>query len=334
MVTAGISAEFDQHPAQTGFDGAGEGRRIILEDEPGINAEPRNPEDDGEERHPQQRRRRPKQNVDKEGDPVQPQHAASWEENRSVTRSDADGTQRQDGEVGERYDHDASAKSMTVCGVGEQVVSLVRDDRLADHLSGRLALHQAYSDFRPNRSWTARHAAIGHRPDSRPYLRVEPDLHCSISHSHRVGVAAVALAPIGIDIETIHPRHPALLDYIAAETEVAALRDLVESPAELLTLIWTLKEATAKASGQGLGVALRRLRVTATGTDTFEINDWRVVSYRFQRSFVGLAFQQSAHGRPAIRWYQPPGLPAAAFAEDVVGLETVEAAPLQRRISG
>ena len=251
-----------------------------------------------------------------------------------MTRSDADGTQRQDGEVGERYDHDASAKSMTVCGVGEQVVSLVRDDRLADHLSGRLALHQAYSDFRPDRSWTGRHAAIGHRPDSRPYLRVEPDLHCSISHSHRVGVAAVAVAPIGIDIETIHPRHPALLDYIAEETEAAALRDLVEGPAELLTLIWTLKEAMAKASGQGLGVALRRLRVTATGTETFEINGWRVVSYRFQHSFVGLAFQQSAHGRPPIRWYQPPGLPAAAIAEDVVGLETVEAAPLQRRISG
>jgi phosphopantetheinyl transferase len=250
-----------------------------------------------------------------------------------VAESDTQGADRQDREIGERYDHGTSAKSMTVCGVGEKVVSRVRNDRLADRVSGRLALRQAYADFRQWRNALPAHPAIAHRPDGRPYLPAQPGLHCSISHSHRLGVAAVALAPVGIDIEKIRPRDPRLLDYVAEETEAAALRDLVGSTVELLTLIWTLKEATAKASGRGLGLALRRLRVTATGTQTFEIDGWQAASYRYQDFLVGLAFQQSAHGRPPIRWYQPRRLPATEITEDAAGIETFEADSLQRQVS-
>jgi phosphopantetheinyl transferase len=138
---------------------------------------------------------------------------------------------------------------------------------------------------------------------------------------------------VGIDIETIRPRDPRLLDYVADKTEAAALRDLVGSAAELLTLIWTLKEATAKASGLSLGLALRRLRVTATGTHSFEIDGWRAFSYQYEHFVVGLAFQQSAHGRPPIRWYQPRRLPAAEVAQDAGGIETIEADSVQRQVS-
>jgi phosphopantetheinyl transferase len=250
-----------------------------------------------------------------------------------VTGGNAERANRQDGEIREGYDHDTSATSMTVCGVGEQVVSRVLDDRLADRLSGRLALRQAYADLRRGRTSPPARAAIAHRPDGRPYLAAEPGLSCSISHSHRFGVAAVSLAPVGIDIETIRPRDPRLLDYVAEETEAAALGHLVGGAAELLTLIWTLKEATAKASGVGLGLALRRLRVRATGTHTFEVDGWKAVSYQYEHFVVGLAFQQSAHGRPPIRWYQPRRLPAAAITQDAGGAETVEAGSLERQIS-
>src|ERR1700716_311884 len=214
-----------------------------------------------------------------EDDPVHQQQAASSEDNRSVAESNTQGADRQDREIAERYDHGTSAKSMTVCGVGEKVVSRVRNDRLADRVSGRLALREAYADFRQWRNSLPAHPPIAHRPDGRPYLRAQPGLHCSISHSHRLGVAAVARVPVGIDVETIRARDPRLLDYVAEETEAAALRDLVGSAAELLTLIWTLKEATAKASGRGLLRALRRLRVTATGTHTFEIHGWQAASH-------------------------------------------------------
>ena len=143
----------------------------------------------------------------------------------------------------------------------------------------------------------------------------------------------MSIAPVGIDIETIRPRDPRLLDYVAEETEAAALRHLVGNASELLTLIWTLKEATAKASGLGLGLALRRLRVRATGTHTFEVDGWKAVTYRYEHFVVGLAFQQSAHGRPPIRWYQPPRLPAAAITQDAGGIETIEAGSLQRQVS-
>jgi phosphopantetheinyl transferase len=250
-----------------------------------------------------------------------------------VTGGNAERANRQDGEIGEGYDHDTSAKSMTVCGVGEQVVSRVLDDRLADRLSGRLALRQAYTDFRRSRAGSPAHAAIAHWPDGRPYLPAEPGLSCSVSHSHRYGVAVVSLAPVGIDIETIRPRDPRLLAYVAEATEAAALRHLVGSAAELLTLIWTLKEAAAKASGLGLGLALRRLRVRPTGTQTFEVDGWKAVSYRHDQFGIGLAFEQSAHGRPPIRWYQPRCLPAAAITQDADRTETIEAGSLQRQIS-
>src|ERR1700694_1261715 len=227
MVATLISAVFDQHPAQSGFDRVRERRRIFFEDEPGANAEPRNTEEDGEKEHPQQHGGGPEDDLHAEDDPVQPQHAASSQDNRSVTDGNAQGADRQDGEIRERYDHDMSAKSMTVCGVGEQVVSRVRDDRLADRVSGRLALRQAYADFRQRRNSLPAHPAIAHWPDGRPYLPAQLGLHCSISHSHRFGVAAVALTPVGIDIEKIRPPDPRLLDYIAEATEAAGLRHLV-----------------------------------------------------------------------------------------------------------
>src|SRR6202011_314616 len=322
-ITVRISAELDQHPAQPGFDGIRESGRIFFDDEPGVNAEPRNAEDNGEEGQPDPRWGGPEHEVRSEGDTVQPQHAASFYENRSVTDSDAQRADPEDGQIGERYDHDTSAKSMTVCGVGEQVVSRVLDDRLADRLSGRLALWQAYADFRPSRAGSPTHVAIAHWPDGRPYLPAEPGLSCSVSHSHRHGVAVVSLAPVGIDIETIRPRDPRLLAYVAEETEAAALRHLVGSAGELLTLIWTLKEAAAKASGLGLGLALRRLRVRPTGTHTFELDGWKAVSYRHDHFVIGLAFQQSAHGRPPIRWYQPRRLPAPAITTDAGGTEAI-----------
>ena len=222
---------------------------------------------------------------------------------------------------------------MILCGVAEKVVSRVRDDRLADRVSGRLALRQAYADFRRYQNALPAHPAIAYWPDGRPYFPAQPCLHCSISHSHRFGVAAVAVAPVGVDIEKIRPRDPRLLDYVAEESETAALRHLVANDAELMTLIWTLKEATAKASGLGLGVAWRRLRVEATGMHTFEISGWKAFSYRYGQFFVGLAFQDSAHGRPPIRWYQPRRLPATGITQDAVGVETIEAGSLQRQVS-
>src|ERR1700682_5497454 len=83
-ITIRISGELDQHPAQSGFDGIREGGRISCDDNPGVNAEPRNAEDDGEEGQPDLCGGGTEHEVRSEGDAVQPQHAVSPLENRSL----------------------------------------------------------------------------------------------------------------------------------------------------------------------------------------------------------------------------------------------------------
>src|SRR5260370_26708383 len=179
-----------------------------------------------------------------EGDSVEPQQGASSQEDRPLAGTNAHGPDCEDGEIGERYDHDTSAKSMTVCGVSAKGVSRVLDDRLADRLSGRIALRQAHRDFRRGRSLPA-HPMLAHRPDGRPYLSAGAARYCPISHSHRFAVAAVALAPVGIAIEKIWPRDARPLEYFPEESQAAALRRAVCGAAELLTLLRTLNATTA-----------------------------------------------------------------------------------------
>jgi phosphopantetheinyl transferase len=224
--------------------------------------------------------------------------------------------------------------SMTVCGVGEKMVASVPSDRLADRLSGRIALRQAYRDFCEARSVRPADPAVAYRPNGQPYLAAQPDIYCSISHSHRFGVATVARSPVGIDIERVQPHDPRLSEYVAQVEELAALRELVASATELLAMLWTLKEATAKASGSGLRIPLRRLRVTPVGARRFEVNGWTALSYRYDQFFIGLAFEQSVQGRPSIRWYQPGRLPAAEFAEVAGDTETIPADSIHRAVSG
>ena len=101
--------------------------------------------------------------------------------------------------------------------------------------------------------------------DGRPVLEgAGPDPRFSISHSS--GLVAVALAcgtPVGADIETVR-----------RDADVARLAESVCSPAEwrmldmapdrhaAFTLIWTAKEAVAKAAGTGFRADPRRIGLT------------------------------------------------------------------------
>jgi phosphopantetheinyl transferase len=212
---------------------------------------------------------------------------------------------------------------MTVWGIPEKVVSRVRDDRLADRLSGRLALRHAYREFRRGRNSLPGRPVIAYQPSGAPYLPAAPGTFCSISHSCRHGVAAVGSTPLGIDIEQIRPRDRNLLRYIATDDEVAGLRELVDDPNELLTLIWVLKEAAAKASGRGMALAVRQSQVRVRQDGSFEVAGWSVISYRYDRFVIGLACQQSAQDRPAIRWYQPGRVPAPEVPPNPRRIETV-----------
>ena len=90
----------------------------------------------------------------------------------------------------------------------------------------------------------------------------------SLSLSHRAGRALAMIgpagAPIGCDLEVVEPRSDAFVSEWLALSEQALVRGAVaERRALLANLIWTAKEASAKARAEGLRLNVRRAVVQA-----------------------------------------------------------------------
>jgi 4'-phosphopantetheinyl transferase len=82
-------------------------------------------------------------------------------------------------------------------------------------------------------------------------------LHVSVSHSaDRVAVALTRLGPVGVDVEEIGDLDP---DELAPL--VLGPGERAEASREFFTY-WTRKEAAVKATGDGLRVPLRDVRVS------------------------------------------------------------------------
>lgn len=221
---------------------------------------------------------------------------------------------------------------MAVCGV-RRAAGSVSDERVADQLAGEQALLHAYQRFRRQSPELPHQVAVRHHSNGAPYIDGATELFCSVSHSHRVAVAVVAEQPVGIDIERVRAHHRLLLRRIASTTEIASLEGSVHSDSQLVTLLWTLKEAAAKVTGGDVGRILRGLPVTPAGGERFVVGQLRAVSYWEEPNFVALAFQHSAGHPPRICWHQPARLPAAASSHDAADTETVAPASLGRPLS-
>jgi len=92
--------------------------------------------------------------------------------------------------------------------------------------------------------------SIGADAFGKPIVAGRPDLFCSISHSR--GYAAAAMSSrtsVGIDVEFIRPRHPALLRHISNDFEQDQPHSNLTIE-EFTTLLWSCKEAAAKADSQ------------------------------------------------------------------------------------
>jgi 4'-phosphopantetheinyl transferase len=100
-----------------------------------------------------------------------------------------------------------------------------------------------------------------------------PNDQLQFSLAHGGGLAAVAVARqsrVGVDIERVDRDYP--WDEVSSrvitpeeEHELAGLGEGVRS--EAMFRLWTRKEAVAKATGQGLALGLRDLRVGAGGQE-------------------------------------------------------------------
>lgn len=90
---------------------------------------------------------------------------------------------------------------------------------------------------------------------------VGSDLHVSIAHSGDHAVAAAAPRYIGVDIETIAPRHVDLHRYMLHPDEHDLLESLPLDHERAQILCWTLKEAVLKGMRVGLRYSPRKLQL-------------------------------------------------------------------------
>lgn len=108
------------------------------------------------------------------------------------------------------------------------------------HESGRLLLKKLCGD---------RKIAVTER--GKPYFKDSP-VHFSISHTKSRAFCAVSDRPVGIDAEELtRDIDLRLADKILSPTE-KALFDAAEDKRLTLLKFWVLKEAQAKAAGEGL----------------------------------------------------------------------------------
>lgn len=89
--------------------------------------------------------------------------------------------------------------------------------------------------------------------------------HVSISHTPGLVACLVAPRIVGVDVEQVSPRVPymRIAEQVFAPRELEQLRALGEAARiDRFFLLWSVKEAFAKARGEGLGAPLDRVEVT------------------------------------------------------------------------
>ncbi len=112
--------------------------------------------------------------------------------------------------------------------------------------------------------------SIGAGAHGKPYIdgwATESGVHFNTSHSGDWFAAAVALQPVGVDVEVIPPRHASgqLAEIVLATGERADFARLPESErGPAVYSIWTRKEAVLKARGVGLREPMHSISVSVS----------------------------------------------------------------------
>jgi len=86
--------------------------------------------------------------------------------------------------------------------------------------------------------------------------------HVSISHAGEYAVAAIALRPVGVDIERVVPRHPDLHRRFLNDAERTHLDELNLDRDHAYILSWAIKEAVLKGRRTGFRCSPKRLNLT------------------------------------------------------------------------
>ncbi|MCG3131661.1 MAG: hypothetical protein FLDDKLPJ_02466 [Phycisphaerae bacterium] len=122
----------------------------------------------------------------------------------------------------------------------------------------------------------------------------------SLSHKTSVAAGVVATTPVGIDVEVIEPRNPALWEYVASAQEQTLLTD---GDWPTFFRLWTAKEAVLKANRVGLS-KLDVCRLVAAPTPScaalaFEQSPWSVTFLASERILTAVA-----HKGAEVAWHR------------------------------
>lgn len=154
-----------------------------------------------------------------------------------------------------------------------------------DRIAGRIALKHAY-----HKSFDFSSVTITNSRSGAPIIVGEKDLHCSIAHSYGTGVAAVAPYALGVDIEKIRPHHASLLNYISTPAELKLFKS--DDSNVVVTYMWVIKEAVAKAVGQGIVYPFTEMIIQRIG-DHYKVVaeqiEWLVEVIHLDDYIIGVA---------------------------------------------
>jgi 4'-phosphopantetheinyl transferase len=94
--------------------------------------------------------------------------------------------------------------------------------------------------------------------------QVRPPLHFNLAHSEGLALCAVAHVEVGVDVEKIRPGAEIedVSSQMLSQEELAPLQALnAKDRRDALYVLWTCKEACAKATGLGLSLDLPRVTI-------------------------------------------------------------------------
>lgn len=142
-----------------------------------------------------------------------------------------------------------------------------------------------YLDQRPETVRFSRHTS------GKPFLTQAAgptNIHFNLSHSHQMGLFGFCPSrEIGVDIEQIRPtsRLDAIAGRVFAMSECTALRESNPSDRPALFFqLWAMKEACAKASGEGLR-GLKGIEIPG-GMTVGDQGGWKYCTDRMRKSWM------------------------------------------------
>lgn len=155
-------------------------------------------------------------------------------------------------------------------------------------LMGRAAAKRLVCDLLGEGRVAEKKISVLNQPSGEPFVLIEGKggwgRAISISHRSEVGMAAVPMdetARIGADIETIEPRDPALVRQFYTDSEAQIVEAAGKDRDEIVSRIWSAKEAVLKLLGLGLRIDTRGVVVNLNGEPFPECPaDWQPIDVK------------------------------------------------------